>query len=102
MARQNLVTVNEAANVGEKSLFRRRRLSQLAEGTLVIRSASRAGSFVPLNEINQPAPEVIRFRERLIGPETLGSIEISGPGKEGNAKVFVFFQGVFAAGARAE
>jgi hypothetical protein len=33
------------------------------------------------------APEVIRFQERLIGEETLGSIEISCPGKEGDAKV---------------
>jgi len=32
---------------------------------------------VPLDEIDQPTPEAIRFRERLVGPETLGSIEIS-------------------------
>src|SRR5206468_400811 len=52
-----------------ETLFRTRRLAQLAECTFVIRSVGRAGSFVPLYEIDQPAPEVLRFRERLIGPE---------------------------------
>ncbi len=44
-----------AANVREKTLLRRRRFTQFAKGTLVIRSACRARTFVPLDEVDQPA-----------------------------------------------